>query len=427
MGDGTDVPPIGLLSNIPESPMAQSHLATAEILEADGYDSDKEVNNNNPIINEESLEEEEEELPEVGENLDAAEGEETATNVGTFINIPQEAMKKMKVVELKAELTKCRKSTTGLKAVLLERLKDAIANRVVIVGNTSGATTTTPDDLRGFAKTACWKPLVPMEAVVEEPTNRVSMLHAPAVPADDASFLPQKHDFAEEFDHLPFVGKEKIPKFHRNGHPVMKDGKQVFTEQFNSKGGPKAEFIQDNKLGVDSTPQDWFNAFLPLYDGTSRFPEREKAGCFSHKWASFTNKKAVQMGAGVQGGCYPTFVPFSYKEIERFLGLYMLQGLNPSPQVEMKFFNQRSDPVQGSDLCHRIFGDNANKWHKQFKAFFCLQDPAKQAPARKDQPTYKVDSFLKHLQMVSMSAWRLGGISWETSKRLVFRDVIPTS
>ena len=74
----------------------------------------------------------------------------------------------------------------------------------------------------------------------------------------------------------------------------------------------------------------------------------------------------------------------------------------------MKSFNQQSDPVQGSDLCHRIFGDNANKRHKQFKAFFCLQDPVKQAPARKDRPTYKVDSFLKHLQMVSMSAWRLG-------------------
>ena len=113
------------------------------------------------------------------------------------------------------------------------------------MGNTPGATTTPPDDLRGFAETACWKPLVPMEAVVVEPTNRVSMLHAPTVPADDASSLPQKHDFAEEFDHLSFVGKEKIPKFHRNGHPVMKDGKQVFTEQFHSKGGHKAEFIQD--------------------------------------------------------------------------------------------------------------------------------------------------------------------------------------
>ena len=227
MGDGTDIPHIGLLSNIPESPMAQSHLATAEILEADGYDSDKEVNNNNPIINEESLEEEEEELSEAGENLDAAEGEETATNVGTFVDIPQEAMKKMKVVELKAELTKRGKSTTGLKAFLLEQLKDAIANHVVIVGNMPGATTTPPDDLRGFAETARWKPLVPVEAVVEEPTNRVSTLHDPTVPVDDASFLQHNHDFAEEFDHLPFVGKEKIPKFHRNGRPVMKDRKQV--------------------------------------------------------------------------------------------------------------------------------------------------------------------------------------------------------
>ena len=123
MGDGTDIPPIGLLSNIPESPMAQSHLATAEILEADGYDSDMEVNNNNPITHKESLEEREEELPEVCENLDAPGGEETATNVGTFVDIPQEAMKKMKVVELKAELTKRRKSTTGLKAVLWNDLR----------------------------------------------------------------------------------------------------------------------------------------------------------------------------------------------------------------------------------------------------------------------------------------------------------------
>ena len=90
------------------------------------------------------------------------------------------------------------------------------------------------------------------------------------------------------------------------------------------------------------------------------------------------------MGAGVQGGCYPTFIPFSYQEIEQFIGLYMLQGLNPSPQMEMKFFNQWSDPVQGSDLCNRIFGDNANKWHKQFKAFISIQDPAKEAPTRKE-------------------------------------------
>ena len=136
--------------------------------------------------------------------------------------------------------------------------------------------------------------------------------------------------------------------------------------------------------------------------------QRESNVCFSHKWAKFTNMKAVQMGAGVQGGCYPSFIPFTYNEIECFIGLYILQGLNPSPQVEAKFSSQRADPVQGSDLCHQVFGDNAIKWNKQFKAFFSLQDPTKPAPTRKECPTYKVDSFLEHLQQVSMKAWRLG-------------------
>ena len=189
---------------------------------------------------------------------------------------------------------------------------------------------------------------------------------------------------------------------------MLNNGQTVWTEQFTNEGGPKAEFLFENGLNVNSTPQDWLMAFLPLYDGTSRCPDRESNVCFSHKWAKFTNMKAVQMGAGVQGGYYPSFVPFTYNEIERFIGLYILQGLNPSPQVEAKFSSQRADPVQGSDLCHQVFGDNAIKRHKQFKAFFSLQDPMKPAPTRKERPTYKVDLFLKHLQQVSMKAWRLG-------------------
>ena len=37
-----------------------------------------------------------------------------------------------------------------------------------------------------------------------------------------------------------------------------------------------------------------------------------------------------------------------------------------------------------------------------------MQDPIKTPPAQKDQPTYKVDPLLKHVQLVSMRAWRLG-------------------
>ena len=137
---------------------------------------------------------------------------------------------------------------------------------------------------------------------------------------------------------------------------LLNNGQTVWTEQFTNEGGPKAEFLFENGLNVNSTPQDWLMAFLPLNNGTAQCPDRENNVCFSHKWAKFTNMKAVQMGAGVQGGCYPSFIPFMYNEIEHFIGLYILQGLNPSPQVEMKFSSQRADPVQGSDLCHGVLG-----------------------------------------------------------------------
>ena len=115
------------------------------------------------------------------------------------------------------------------------------------------------------------------------------------------------------------------------------------------------------------------------------------------------------MGARVEGGIYSTFQPFSYLEVEQFIGLYILQGLNPSPKVDSKFHSQVDDPIQGNDLCYRVFGSNASKRHKQFKAFFTVQDRIKTPPARKDRPTYKVDPLLKHVQLVSLRAWRLSG------------------
>ena len=94
-------------TNIPVYPEVQSHFTTTAILEADGYDSDKDVNLNNPIINEESLEVDEEELAKVSVDVDAVEGQGTTTNVGTFVDIPSDVIKKMKVMELKDELSKC--------------------------------------------------------------------------------------------------------------------------------------------------------------------------------------------------------------------------------------------------------------------------------------------------------------------------------
>ena len=151
MGDANNVPLICMQTNILVSPEVQSHFVNTAILEADGYDSDKDVNLNNPIINEESLDVDEEELPEVSMDMDAVEGQGTTTNVGTFVDIPSDVIKKMKVTELKDELSNCGQPTSGLKAVLLQQLANAITNCVPIMAYGQGTTTTPSENLRGFA------------------------------------------------------------------------------------------------------------------------------------------------------------------------------------------------------------------------------------------------------------------------------------
>ena len=262
--------------------------------------------------------------------------------------------------------------------MLLERLKAALQQRLPLLSQADQAARAT-DDLKGFSPTARWRLIQPIAHMVEEPQNVVP-LHAPSVPEEDAAFGPPKHDFAETFDHAPFVGIAKFPKLHRNGRPVVVDGKQQWEEKVSVKGGPKMEFLLDNGLDENSTPQEWFKAFLPIYNGRTNNPTHSKTQYWTNRWANYRNLKAVLLGAGVPGGIYLSFTPFSYQEMEQFVGLYILQGLNPSPHVDMKLSSQNEDPIQGNDLRYHMFGSNAVLQHKQFKAFFSVQDPSTAMP-----------------------------------------------
>ncbi len=107
-------------------------------------------------------------------------------------------------------------------------------------------------------------------------------------------------------------------------------------------------------------------------------------------WCTYSNKKALLCNAGQKGDVYPEYTNFSPSEIKSFLGLYLLNGLNPSPQINMKFKSQSEDPINGNDLCHERFGKNAVKRHKHFKAFFSCQDPLIPGPSRKTHPNHKI-------------------------------------
>jgi Transposase IS4 len=123
-------------------------------------------------------------------------------------------------------------------------------------------------------------------------------------------------------------------------------------------------------------------------------------------WCKYTNQRALIANAGID--IYQDFKPFTPREIEKHLAIYFVNGLNPSPQVEMKFRQQAFDPIQGNDFVWKQMGPGAKARHKHFKAFLCIQDPMKPAPTRKENPLHKVNSFLRWIQQVSQAAWKIG-------------------
>ena len=53
------------------------------------------------------------------------------------------------------------------------------------------------------------------------------------------------------------------------------------------------------------------------------------------------------------GGLSYKYIPFTPREIEQHLAMYMIQGLNPAPQLKMKSKSQSSESMQGNDLVFR--------------------------------------------------------------------------
>ena len=147
-------------------------------------------------------------IPQVGVDGTASNGVEEAQSSDDFVNIPPAELSKLKVCELKAELSKHGQSINGLNAVLLNCLKNALEQHLPVPSSASQAAHLT-GDITGFSANAQWKLLEPIETVVEEPQNVVPMT-APTIPIIEAAFVPQKHNFSQIFDHAPFMGLEKF-------------------------------------------------------------------------------------------------------------------------------------------------------------------------------------------------------------------------
>ncbi|CAB9519576.1 unknown protein [Seminavis robusta] len=293
---------------------------------------------------------------------------------------------------------------------LLERLREALKTEVkvrifgdVIRKSEKKKDKRKNDDLSEFAPGSYWEPLNPKEEAVEEPENTIRNARAPTVPADEAGSVPVKHNFAETFDRPIFTGKRTVPKYHSNGKRIMQEGRQVNESVMREHLSLRQEFLRKNKLTQYSDPVEYANAFLP-WDENLHDPKWLSIS----KLTTFTNMKAQLSNAGDGGTCYRDFKPFNVKEIRQFLGLYVLNGLSPSPRIEMKFQPQHMDRVQGSDYVQQNLPPNATRRFRHFKAFFACQDPRKMPPARKVSPLFKVSPVVKWMNFIGHNAVLIG-------------------
>ena len=170
-----------------------------------------------------------------------------------------------------------------------------------------------------------------------------------------------------------------------------RDNKPITRVVARTGGVIRSEFIEEHGLSKHSFPHEFADCFIPLFSKKNKSTGTESFSI--HKIMQWTNLKATLADAGTGGSYYPNFKPFKTHEIRQHLGLYVLHGLAPSPQIEQKFKPQHIDPVNGNDFVYNSFGrdgGNRERRHKEFKSMLAVQDPRIDTPPREDFPNWKI-------------------------------------
>ena len=332
--------------------------------------------------------------------------------------------KRMKVVQLKKELKNRLQPTTGVRQVLKERLKEALNKKVPYYtdeqlkeynsknNNNNNKKNTSDSGLDSFPPGAYWEELKGTIAVDDPSNESFRVARPPTVPEEDAEVpFNQKYNFDLDITVPDFTATATIYELTARGnqilHPRTKEPKMKDVVRENGHVNPA--FKTKHKLSKSSRSYEFADTMLPLQSKYS--PDGSTARGFSFaNLTSWTNTKAILANAGPNGITYRDFVPFDVEELRSHFGIYVLQGLSPSPRVEYKFRRQIEDPVNGNDYVYQSTGKKVNRErrHKHFKAFFSCQDPCRPSYDRDSFPNWKVRPLLQWINYIGPIAWSLG-------------------
>jgi hypothetical protein len=284
------------------------------------------------------------------------------------------------------------------KPALLGKLKEALSQEVPkytqeqleSLSAKDGNSKKKVDDMTDFAVGAYWEPLEPLEDVLEEPLI-FQGASPPTVPDNkDANIQPRpKHNFGWSCDRPPFRVKG-----------ATEDGPTT------EKGRANPDFLKKHFLDKDSLPVEFAEVFIPMFTN----PVKDKDGVnhiSMQDMANWINIKAYKSFAG-EATCSDLSYVFSIKEIRQWLGVYILNGLSPSPSIEKKFDN--NDPANYNHIVDAdVGGGDPVRRLKMFKAWFTCQNPDKvPVPPRAESPLFRVLPWIKWIRQVGPDAWELG-------------------
>ena len=302
-------------------------------------------------------------------------------------------IKKLRVDNLRAELKKRVLGRGGLKGYLVKRLHQAIIENVPIKNDQATEVANT----NVFAAGAYWKVLDPENTDINEPTTSTNF-HKPKVGNDEVT-VAKKRNYARVFDRAPFVGTVEVDKLNRykrrRVNPVIKKVLREVTP-IGEHGAPRPDLIFENRFGGDIMQHEWFEPFLTI--------------SLTSQWTSYKNHKALLANAGQEGEIYPYFKPFSNDELRKLIGVYMVYGLAPSPQVSMKFELQQEDDINGNDFIKLCMGPASVRRHNHFRLYFSTQCPIKPPQSQSSRTNWKIDPFLAWIKSISKKAWKPGKI-----------------
>ena len=338
------------------------------------------------------------------------------------IELTAEAIKSMKVKEMKEELKKRGKICSGNKGVLQARLVDAVNAGVPV----TEAVVERDDSMRGLDVTAYWELLDKNPIPVPEPANEDDELRPPT---EREGVTNPKYRYDEQFLRHQFTGTTaKMDYGATRKRPAIygsrKRTKRKLSPTRQSRpppnqrvqGGPNMDFLAKHNLDEKSHPMDWFNAILPvlpewnLEDAKLANVKNDhgKTKFSISNWVTYSNMKAMNVNAGEKGHIYEgRHKPFALSTIMGMMGTYVLDGLSPSPQLVWKMRPQSVDSTQGNDFIARCMGSDYHQTMKSFRAFFGTQDPMMHPPPKDECPNFKCDEFFRWLRYIWPEAWLL--------------------